>query len=249
MPENIPSYENGTPMERSKLIIDPDIPYLKATKKQISEFKSFLIDANEDYKQHLKKKAKNLLSRLQLMHVIHNRIMKRSPEEKFPTMLSAPPTDWWGEQEDRDLIKGVHKYGYQQYEAIRNDEEFCFCKRKYKTNDSNVNIHENESTVGDNESKADIETNDNEDSILDSSTDKLALSASENNEKQKIKEESTNKIKTEEKNMEIDDPDNKSEIKKEDISIVKAEDENNVKMEDSSEVKKEENKDEILVSI
>ncbi|KAG4093180.1 SNF2 family N-terminal domain-containing protein [Neocallimastix lanati (nom. inval.)] len=246
MPENIPSYENGTPMERSKLIIDPDIPYLKATKKQISEFKSFLIDANEDYKQHLKKKAKNLLSRLQLMHVIHNRIMKRSPEEKFPTMLSAPPTDWWGEQEDRDLIKGVHKYGYQQYEAIRNDEEFCFCKRKYKTNDSNVNIHENESTVGDNESKADIETNDNEDSILDSSTDKLALSASENNEKQKIKEESTNKIKTEEKNMEIDDPDNKSEIKKEDISIVKAEDENNVKMEDSSEVKKEENKDEIL---
>ncbi|ORY07424.1 hypothetical protein LY90DRAFT_207702 [Neocallimastix californiae] len=265
MPENIPSYENGTPMERSKLIIDPDIPYLKATKKQINEFKSFLIDTNEDYKQHLKKRAKNLLSRLQLMHVIHNRIMKRDPNEKFPTMLSAPPTDWWGEQEDRDLIKGVHKYGYQQYEAIKNDEEFCFCKRKYKTNDATTNSHENESTIGDNESKADtelnskidIETNDNEDSILDSSIDKLAVSTPDieqkQDEKSNIKEEShdnINDIKVEnenedknmeidkDNNMEIDQDNNKTEIKKEDTG--------DTKMEDSLEVKQEEVKDDTL---
>eukprot|EP00833_Pecoramyces_ruminatium_P005243 jgi/Orpsp1_1/1179275/evm.model.c7180000068705.1 len=230
MPENIPSYEDGTPMERSKLIIDPDIPYLKATKKQITEFKSFLIDAPEEYKQHLKKKAKNLLSRLQLMHIIHNRIMKRDPSEKFPTMLSAPPTDWWGEPEDKDLIKGVHKYGYQQYEAIKNDEEFCFCKRKYKTNDTNL-LHENESTIGDNESKADtdlnskidIETNDNEDSIL-YSADKLDVSTPDVDEKPIIKNEINNhnetmkdiKIENENKDIKVEE-DGKTDIKKENI--------------------------------
>jgi len=254
MPENIPSFEDGTPMDRSKLIIDPEIPYLKATKKQITEFKSFLINAPEDYKNHLKKKAKNLLSRLQLMHIIHNRIMKRDPSQKFPTMQSAPPAEWWGEPEDRDLVKGVHKYGYQQYEAIKNDEEFCFCKRKYKTNDSgNSNSHnENESTVGDNESKADIdlhskidiETNDDDnESTLDSSADRLAVSTPDLDEKSFIKNESemndSNMIDIKTENSEY-------EIKKEDNTDIQ-----DVKMEeadkkDNNEIKKE-NSDEILV--
>jgi len=246
MPENIPFNEDGTPMDRSKLIINPEIPYLKATKKQITEFKSFLINAPEEYKQHLKKKAKNLLSRLQLMHVIHNKIMKRDPSQKFPTLQSAPPEDWWGEPEDRDLIKGVHKYGYQQYEAIKNDPDFCFCKRKYKTNDNSH--HENESTIGDNESKADtelnskidIETNeDDNESILDSTADRLAVSTPDLDEKSLIKtEESENTDSVKDVKMENNEKDHQ-DIKTENINDHEI---TEVKMED---VKKEENNNEI----
>ena len=45
--------------------------------------------------------------------------------------MGHPPAYWWGEDEDRDLMLGVLKYGYGQYDKIRADEAYCFHMRNY----------------------------------------------------------------------------------------------------------------------
>ena len=44
-----------------------EIPFAGATKKEILEYRSFLIDTASDYKEHMARKAKNLLSRIFLV--------------------------------------------------------------------------------------------------------------------------------------------------------------------------------------
>lgn len=115
-----------------------DIPFDKASKKSIIEFRSFLLNASQDYIDHIRKKGRNLVLRVQLIHTIRSLIPKDWDVAKqlvVPHVTGVPPASWWGDEEDRDLMLAIIKYGYlvtePQYEAVRNDPEFCFYGRKY----------------------------------------------------------------------------------------------------------------------
>jgi len=115
-----------------------DIPYDKASKKSTIEFRSFLLNAAQEYVDHIKKKGRNLVLRVQLIHTIRHLIPKDwdvAKQMTIPHVSGVPPATWWGEDEDRDLMLAIIKYGYlvtePQYEAVRNDPEFCFYGRKF----------------------------------------------------------------------------------------------------------------------
>jgi hypothetical protein len=40
--------------------------------------------------------------------------------------LGQRPTQWWTKNHDIDLLRGVYKFGYANYNIIKNAEEFCF---------------------------------------------------------------------------------------------------------------------------
>jgi hypothetical protein len=118
------------------------VPYIGATKKQIAEFRSFLVQAPEDYIDHIERKGRNFLLRIQMLHLIRDKIVPTDWEEakalEIPKVTGLPPAKWWGENEDRCLLLGICKHGYQQYLAMRNDPEFCFYGRKYDDSQSGV---------------------------------------------------------------------------------------------------------------
>ncbi|RKP40233.1 SNF2 family N-terminal domain-containing protein, partial [Dimargaris cristalligena] len=106
------------------------IPYPNANKRQITEYRSFLIDSSPDYLDHMKKKGRNLLLRIQLMYIIRDKIVPADWMEAkrmiIPKITGSQPADWWGTGEDRDLLLGIYKYGYQQYHRLLTDPELHF---------------------------------------------------------------------------------------------------------------------------
>ncbi|ORZ10799.1 SNF2 family N-terminal domain-domain-containing protein [Absidia repens] len=114
---------------------DYTIPYKNASQKQIEEFRSFMVDAPQEYQDHLTRNGRTLLLRIQILHAIRNLILPGdwncAKNITFPQVDIARPAAWWGANEDRDMILGIRKHGYQQYLDIRNDREFCFAGKKY----------------------------------------------------------------------------------------------------------------------
>ncbi|KAI8331392.1 P-loop containing nucleoside triphosphate hydrolase protein [Chlamydoabsidia padenii] len=111
------------------------MPYQGASKKQIAEYKTFLIQAPSDYIEHIERKGRNLLLRIQMLYLVRDRIVPKNWEEAkllgIPKVTGTPPADWWGDNEDRDLLLGICKHGYQQYLTMRNDPEFSFYGKKF----------------------------------------------------------------------------------------------------------------------
>ncbi|KXS22506.1 hypothetical protein M427DRAFT_130174 [Gonapodya prolifera JEL478] len=118
--------------ERGRVLPEPQPgePYHRATKQQIMEFRSFIIDSPEDYKDHLRKKARNLLLRVQMIYFLRQKIApyKSMP---MPELKAAPPVPWWTSDDDRDMLIGIVKHGYQKWDEIRTDPELRFAHRKY----------------------------------------------------------------------------------------------------------------------
>ncbi|RCI00137.1 hypothetical protein CU097_010915 [Rhizopus azygosporus] len=116
------------------------IPYVGATKKQIAEYRSFL--SPPEYADHIERKGRNFLLRIQMLHIIRDKIVPNDWEEakklEIPRVTGSPPAPWWKADEDRDLLLGILKHGYQQYLAIRNDPEFCFYGKKYDDSQTDV---------------------------------------------------------------------------------------------------------------
>ncbi|KAI8364631.1 SNF2 family N-terminal domain-containing protein [Radiomyces spectabilis] len=128
---------------------DETVPYAGATKKQITEFRSFLLQAPADYVEHIERKGRNFLLRIQMLYMIRDKIVPKDWEEAkqlpIPKVTGSPPSDWWGDNEDRDLLLGICKYGYQQYLTMRNDPEFCFYGKKF--DDSRAGALEDDDTA------------------------------------------------------------------------------------------------------
>ncbi|KAI8091622.1 SNF2 family N-terminal domain-containing protein [Thamnidium elegans] len=114
---------------------DETVPYLGASKKHTAEFRSFLIQAPADYIEHIERKGRNFLLRIQMLHMVRDRIVPKDWEAAkilpIPKVTGSLPCDWWGEDEDRDLLLGICKHGYQQYLTMRKDKEFCFYGKKF----------------------------------------------------------------------------------------------------------------------
>ncbi|KAI8384576.1 SNF2 family N-terminal domain-containing protein, partial [Radiomyces spectabilis] len=153
-------------------VADETIPYAHATKKQIAEFRSFLHQATADYAEHIERKGRNFLLRIQMLHIIRDKIVPKDWEEAkelaIPKVTGNAPAEWWGEEEDRSLLLGICKHGYQQYLAMRNDPEFSFYGRKY--DDSKAGPLEDEDSAPshgkqDDDDYSDREASDTEDKV------------------------------------------------------------------------------------
>ncbi|KAI8079886.1 SNF2 family N-terminal domain-containing protein [Halteromyces radiatus] len=142
---------------------DDTVPYKNSNKRQIAEFRSFLIDATDDYIEHIERKGRNMLLRIQMLHTIRDKIVPSVWEEaknmSIPHVVGARPAKWWGKDEDRSLLLGICKHGYQQYMDIRNDPEFCFAKRKYlDQEESGSNGNKKEDEEEDDDDGAELDT-------------------------------------------------------------------------------------------
>ncbi|KAI9298521.1 hypothetical protein K502DRAFT_311406, partial [Neoconidiobolus thromboides FSU 785] len=103
-----------------------NIPYPDADKLQIAEFKSFLVEAPAEYLEKIQNKAKSLLQRIQVIYIICEKMVPKEENElklyKAPDCgNSAPPATWWTIDMDKDLLIGIVKHGYHQYDEFRQD--------------------------------------------------------------------------------------------------------------------------------
>ncbi|TPX32804.1 hypothetical protein SmJEL517_g04133 [Synchytrium microbalum] len=114
--------------------VGPEIPYLGATQNQILEFKSFLEDTTIDHRANLGRRAKSILTRIVMLWSVKSKIDPH-PGTIVPVIQSTPPAPWWGLDEDRDLLIGVVKHGYGQYDNMKVDPELIFSQKKWAKND------------------------------------------------------------------------------------------------------------------
>lgn len=140
------------------------IPFNNASKAQIAEYRSFLVEAPQDYIDHVTKKGRNIVLRIQMLHVIRDKIVPHEWEEakklEIPKVTGNPPASWWGHNEDRDLLLGICRYGYQQYYAMRNDPEFCFYGRKYDDSQAGLDDEDDkQESDGENEKTGNVDDN------------------------------------------------------------------------------------------
>ena len=142
-------------------------PYPDASRQQMIEFYSFLSDCPKVYYDHLEKKCKGLLMRVQLLHFLRECVFDITPwavadlwvpdpedssstinkyedmfgraqvRHQFPasykdTFASAEGSfKDWSNEEDRDLLLGVLKFGYQSYDQMKNDMQLIFMVRNW----------------------------------------------------------------------------------------------------------------------
>ncbi|KAJ3277093.1 choline dehydrogenase 7 [Terramyces sp. JEL0728] len=141
-------------------IPDDELPWVGSDEKEKFEYSTFLKEASPDYLEHLDKKAKNLLIRIALMYNIRHR-NSPNPELFVPKILGAPPAAWWGPEQDRDLLIGICKHGYQQYSKIWTDSELCFYDifQAAAVNNTDAAVKKPEENDNDNENDADSDAN------------------------------------------------------------------------------------------
>ncbi|KAI8927638.1 P-loop containing nucleoside triphosphate hydrolase protein [Entophlyctis helioformis] len=108
---------------------EDELPYPGATERQKLEFLSFCSGDNRDFTEHIGRKSKNILIRVALLFNIRNKCDPK-PDMFIPKFLGAPPAPWWGDLEDKHIMMGICKHGYQQkYNKIWDDPAFCFKER------------------------------------------------------------------------------------------------------------------------
>ena len=100
--------------EGEEPLLPDHIPYKNATDRQIFEFATYLRESSPDYVEHIAKKAKTFIARVSMIYNIRDRICPTA-DTVIPEIVGAPMPAWWGSDEDRDLLRGVIKYGYQRY--------------------------------------------------------------------------------------------------------------------------------------
>ncbi|ORZ34456.1 SNF2 family N-terminal domain-domain-containing protein, partial [Catenaria anguillulae PL171] len=111
-----------------------DLPYENATPRQVTEYRSFLVDASQSYMQSIAKKCKFMVSRLQLLKQVHDLVPRdfaQAKRELVVPVVTRPPAEWWGPEEDRDMLIGVVKHGYHVFKPLRRDPELVFSRRRY----------------------------------------------------------------------------------------------------------------------
>jgi len=74
--------------------------------------------------------AKNLHQRLQLMASLSDLVRNglKTFGHEWPEINGENP-EWWGNNEDRDLLIGVHNHGLGKYAPVRTDRTLCFYGR------------------------------------------------------------------------------------------------------------------------
>uniref|UniRef100_A0A667XWZ7 Chromodomain helicase DNA binding protein 6 n=1 Tax=Myripristis murdjan TaxID=586833 RepID=A0A667XWZ7_9TELE len=97
---------------------------------------------DESYKKHLKQHCNKVLLRVRMLYYLKvevlgeaaNQALEGIPASKLEVSLPdidyiEIPAGWWDADADKSLLIGVHKHGYERYNAMRADPDLCFLER------------------------------------------------------------------------------------------------------------------------
>ncbi|XP_022060688.2 chromodomain-helicase-DNA-binding protein 6 isoform X1 [Acanthochromis polyacanthus] len=97
---------------------------------------------DESYKKHLKQHCNKVLLRVRMLYYLKvevlgeaaNQAAEGVPASKLEVSLPdidyiEIPVTWWDADADKSLLIGVHKHGYERYNAMRADPDLCFLER------------------------------------------------------------------------------------------------------------------------
>ncbi|XP_023651099.1 chromodomain-helicase-DNA-binding protein 6 isoform X1 [Paramormyrops kingsleyae] len=97
---------------------------------------------DESYKKHLKQHCNKVLLRVRMLYYLKVEVlgeaaalaMEGTPARKLDVALPdidyvEIPAGWWDSEADKSLLIGVHKHGYERYNAMRADLDLCFLER------------------------------------------------------------------------------------------------------------------------
>ncbi|XP_051986264.1 chromodomain-helicase-DNA-binding protein 6-like [Xyrauchen texanus] len=97
---------------------------------------------DDSYKKHLKQHCNKVLLRVRMLYYLKVEVLGEAatqalegiPASKLEVTLPdidyiEIPTIWWDVEADKSLLIGVHKHGYERYNAMRADPELCFLER------------------------------------------------------------------------------------------------------------------------
>ncbi|KAG1963214.1 chromodomain-helicase-DNA-binding protein 6 isoform X1 [Pimephales promelas] len=97
---------------------------------------------DDSYKKHLKQHCNKVLLRVRMLYYLKvevlgeaaNQALEEIPASKLEVTLPdidyiEIPTIWWDSEADKSLLIGVHKHGYERYNAMRADPALCFLER------------------------------------------------------------------------------------------------------------------------
>ncbi|KAI8817172.1 SNF2 family N-terminal domain-containing protein [Fimicolochytrium jonesii] len=139
----------------------PEVPYPNPSRRQLAEYRSFMLDAPQEYLDHLEKRAKNMLMRVGMMHCIRYRI-KPQKDTPMPRVVGAPPASWWGPKQDLHMLIGIAKHGYGQYDKIRADPDLCFLAQTFGGAENNASA--GQQNGGDSTTKIELDSQDEDES-------------------------------------------------------------------------------------
>ncbi|XP_068598106.1 chromodomain-helicase-DNA-binding protein 6 [Brachionichthys hirsutus] len=97
---------------------------------------------DESYKKHLKQHCNKVLLRVRMLYYLKveilgdaaNQALEGVPASKLDVPLAdidyiEIPASWWDAEADKSLLIGVHKHGYERYNAMCADPHLCFLER------------------------------------------------------------------------------------------------------------------------
>ncbi|KAJ8259214.1 hypothetical protein COCON_G00182260 [Conger conger] len=97
---------------------------------------------DDSYKKHLKQHCNKVLLRVRMLYYLKVEVLGETADqalEEIPANkleVTLPDIDyveipviWWDADADKSLLIGVHKHGYERYNAMRADPQLCFLER------------------------------------------------------------------------------------------------------------------------
>ncbi|XP_077385171.1 chromodomain-helicase-DNA-binding protein 6 isoform X2 [Festucalex cinctus] len=97
---------------------------------------------DDSYKKHLKQHCNKVLLRVRMLYYLKVEVLGEAANQALEGTaaskldVSLPdidyieiPVSWWDAEADKSLLVGVHKHGYERYNAMRADAHLCFLER------------------------------------------------------------------------------------------------------------------------
>merc|ERR1712226_60060 len=132
---------------------------------------------DKGYRKHLDRHNNKILLRIRLLYYVQHEILgnvldvinkDEVPVREVPLVIpltEVTPAPWWDAEADKSLLIGTYRYGYEQFDLMRQDSHLCFLSRCGPTS-SGESALANKTLEGEDTIKLD----EDEDSIMSSKT-------------------------------------------------------------------------------
>uniref|UniRef100_UPI0037E89DC5 chromodomain-helicase-DNA-binding protein 6 isoform X2 n=1 Tax=Semicossyphus pulcher TaxID=241346 RepID=UPI0037E89DC5 len=97
---------------------------------------------DDSYKKHLKQHCNKVLLRVRMLYYLKVEVLGEAANQSSEGISASKlevalpdidyieiPASWWDTDADKSLLIGVHKHGYERYNAMRADADLCFLER------------------------------------------------------------------------------------------------------------------------
>ncbi|XP_076869918.1 chromodomain-helicase-DNA-binding protein 6 isoform X3 [Brachyhypopomus gauderio] len=97
---------------------------------------------DDSYKKHLKQHCNKVLLRVRMLYYLKAEVLGEAASQALEGVSASKlevtlpdidyieiPAGWWDAEADKSLLVGVHKHGYERYNAMRADTQLCFLER------------------------------------------------------------------------------------------------------------------------